>query len=172
MHGFWRLDPTLAGGGPIMDVGIYPLNAMRFLSREEPTSFTAVIGTRDHNSKRFAGVEETMEFTLQMPSGIVASIGTTYGASMPGVLRIHGDKGTLELAPAFDYSSIHLKGYGAAKEANATSPQEETFHFQLEAEHFAQCIRTGADPRTPGEEGLKDLLTIEAIYRAAGHPIA
>ena len=45
-------------------------------------------------------------------------------------------------------------------------------HFVLEAEHFANCIRTGATPRTPGEEGLHDMLAIEAIYKAAGTPIA
>ena len=171
-HNFWRLDPKLAGGGPIMDVGIYPLNAMRYFSREEPMDFTAVVSTRDHTSHRFDGMEQTMEFTMKFPSGVLASIGTTYGENMPGFLRIHGDKGTLELAPAFDYTGIHLRSLDRNVEADATSPDEETFHFQLEATHFAECIRTGATPKTPGEEGLKDLLAIEAVYRAAGHPIA
>ena len=113
-----------------------------------------------------------MEFTMTFPSGILASVGTSYGENMPGYLRIHGDKGTLELAPAFDYTGIHLASLGKGVSADATSPDEQTFHFQLETTHFAQCIRTGAVPRTPGEEGLQDLLAIEAIYRAAGHPIA
>ncbi len=171
-QGVWRLDPKRAGGGPIMDVGIYPLNAMRYFSREDPTAFTAVTATRDHSSGRFAGMEESMDWTMQFPSGIIASVGTTYGAGMPGIVRIFGTKGTLELAPAFDYSGIHLRGYGSAKNVHAASSDEETAHFQLEAEHFAHCVRTGETPRTPGEEGLKDLLAIEAIYRAAGHPIA
>ena len=171
-QGAWRLDPKRAGGGPIMDVGIYPLNAMRFFSREDPTGFTAITATRDHASGRFAGMEESMEWTMEFPSGIVASLGTTYGADMPGITRIHGTRGTLELAPAFDYSGIHLRGYGSAKDVKAASSDDETAHFQLEAEHFAHCVRSGTNPRTPGEEGLKDLLAIEAIYRAAGHPIA
>jgi len=169
---FWRLDPKLAGGGPIMDVGIYPLNAMRYFAREEPTAFTATVATRDHTTGRFAGMEQTMEWTMTFPSGILASVGTTYGAPMPGFVRIQGDKGTLELGPAFDYVGIHLRSLSEKIQADATSPTEETFHFQLEATHFAECIRTNATPRTPGEEGLKDLLAIEAIYRAAGHPIA
>lgn len=168
----WRLNRKLAGGGPIMDVGIYPLNAMRYFSREDPTDFTAVVSTRDHTSHRFDGMEQTMEFTMKFPSGVLASIGTTYGEDMPGFLRIHGTKGTLELAPAFDYTGIHLKSLGHSVAADATSPDEETFHFQLEATHFADCIRTGATPKTPGEEGLKDLLAIESVYRAVGHPIA
>ena len=155
-----------------MDVGIYPLNAMRYFSREEPTAFTAVFSTQDKTSHRFDGMEQTMEFTMTFPSGILASVGTSYGENMPGFVRIHGDKGTIELGPAFDYTGIHLRSLEPKVHADATSPDEETFHFQLEAAHFAECIRTGAVPRTPGEEGLKDLLAIEAIYRAAGHPIA
>ena len=172
LHNFWRLDPKLAGGGPIFDVGIYPLNAIRYLSREEPSAFTAAVSTRDHTTGRFRGMEQTMEFTMTFPSGILASIGTSYGESMPGVLRIHGDKGTLELAPAFDYTGIHLKSLAPGVAADTSSPNDQTFHFQLEATHFAQCIRNNATPRTPGEEGLKDMLAIEAVYRAAGHPLA
>lgn len=171
-HNFWRLDPKLAGGGPIMDVGIYPLNAMRYFSREDPTAFTAIVATRDHTTGRFRGMEQTMEFTMTFPSGILASIGTSYGEDMPGFLRIHGDKGTLELGPAYSYTGIHLRSLSDHVEADKTSPDEETFHFQLEATHFADCIRTNTTPRTPGEEGLKDLQAIEGIYRAAGHPIA
>ena len=171
-HNFWRLDPKLAGGGPIMDVGIYPLNAMRYFSREDPSAFTAAVATRDHTSGRFAGMEQTMEFTMTFPSGILASVRTSYGENMPGFLRIHGDKGVLELAPAFDYTGIHLKSLLPNLHADTTSPSEQTFHFQLEATHFADCIRANKTPRTPGEEGLQDLLAIEAIYRAAGHPIA
>ena len=171
LHNFWRLDPKLAGGGPIFDVGIYPMNAIRYFSREEPNAFTASVSTRDHTTDRFKGMEQTMEFTMAFPSGILASIGTSYGESMPGILRIHGDKGTLELAPAFDYTGIHLRSLAPGVQADATSPDEQTFHFQLEAAHFATCIRQNVTPRTPGEEGLKDLLAIEAIYRAAGHPL-
>ncbi len=170
--GVWRLDPKLAGGGPIMDVGIYPLNSMRFFSREDPTAFTAVTATRDHGSGKFAGMEESMDWTMEFPSGIIASLGTTYGAGMPGILRIHGTRGTLELAPAFDYTGIHLRGFGSAKDVKAASSDDQTAHFQLEAEYFAHCVRTGETPSVAGEEGLKDLLAIEAIYRAAGHPIA
>lgn len=169
---FWRLDPKLGGGGALMDMGIYPLNAIRYFTRENPSGFTAVASTRDTTSGRFRGVEQTLEFTMAFPSGILASIGTSYGEEMPGILRIHGDKGTLQLAPAFDYTGIHLESLKSGVVADATSPSEQTTHFQLEASHFAHCIRTGATPRTPGEEGLQDLLAIEQIYRSAGRPIA
>jgi predicted dehydrogenase len=167
----WRLTRQYGGGGPLMDVGIYPLNEIRWLTGEEPVAFTAVASTRDRTSGRFAEVEQTLEFTVKMPSGIVAALGCTYGSNMPGFLRIHGDKGALELAPAYNYDGVHLVSLGG-DHVDITSQGDSVMHFVLEAEHFANCIRTGATPRTPGEEGLHDMLAIEAIYKAAGTPIA
>jgi predicted dehydrogenase len=168
----WRLTKKYAGGGSLFDVGIYPLNAMRYFAREEPVSFTATTSTIDHTSGRFAEMEQTVNWTMTFPSGISASLASTYGASMPGFVRIHGDKGSIEIAPAFDYKGVRLHGLQALASLQAASPDVETFHFQREAEHFASCIRTNTEPRMPGEEGLKDLLAIEAIYKAAGKPIA
>ena len=155
-----------------MDVGIYPLNEVRWITGEEPIACTAVATTRDRSSGRFAEVEQTLDLTVKMPSGIVAALGCTYGSSMPGFLRIHGDKGALELAPAYNYDGVHLRSLDGATHVDTTSQGDSVFHFVLEAEHFVNCIRTGATPKTPGEEGLRDLLAIEAIYKAAGTPIA
>lgn len=168
----WRLTKKFGGGGSLFDVGIYPLNAMRFFSREEPTEFTAILNTRDLTTGRFAEMEQTVNWTMRFPSGISASLASTYGASMPGFLRINGDKGSLEIAPAFDYTGVHLKGLQKLKTIEATSPNSDIFHFRLEAEHFASCILNNVEPKTPGEEGLKDLIAIEAIYKAAGSPLS
>jgi predicted dehydrogenase len=73
---------------------------------------------------------------------------------------------------AYAYSNVRLRGIGGGQRVDITTPGDDTGHFALEAEHFASCIRSGAEPRTPGEEGLKDMLAIEAIYKAAGTPIA
>jgi predicted dehydrogenase len=167
----WRLTRQYGGGGPLMDVGIYPLNEIRWLTGEEPVACTADASTRDRSSGRFAEVEQTLDFTVKMSSGIVAALGCTYGSTMPGFLRIHGDRGALELAPAYNYDGVHLVSLGG-DHVDVTTQGDSVFHFVLEAEHFANCIRTGATPRTPGEEGLRDLLAIEAIYKAAGTPIA
>jgi len=168
----WRLTRKFGGGGPLMDVGIYPMNEVRWLTGEEPVAFTAIAATRDRTSGRFAEMEQTLNFTVKMPSGIVAALGCTYGSNMPGFLRIHGDKGSLEISPAYNYTGVHLTGSAGPTHIDITSPGEEPMHFQLEAEHFADCIRTNTEPRTPGEEGLHDLLAIESIYKAAGTPIA
>jgi predicted dehydrogenase len=168
----WRLTRQLAGGGSLMDVGIYPMNEIRWLVGEEPASFTAVPTTRDRSSGRFAEMEQTLDFTLKFPSGIVAALGCTYGSDMPGFLRIHGDKGSLMIENAYNYTGAHLVNLGGATHIDTTTQGDQTLHFQLEAEHFSNCIRTNTEPKTPGEEGLHDLLAIEAIYKAAGTPIA
>ena len=169
--GAWRLDRKLAGGGPIMDLGIYPLNAIRYLTGEEPDAFTAITSTRD-NSGRFAQVEQSMEWTMKLPSGIVASCGTSYGQTGPGFLRINGDKGFLEIDPAFFYDGVHVGGRTVNGPVDIAGTGKMPFQFQLEAESFSSCVRTNTPSPTPGEEGLKDMIAIEEIYKSAGHPIA
>jgi predicted dehydrogenase len=169
--GGWRLKRAMAGGGPLVDVGIYPLNETRWLTGEEPASYTAVASTRDKTSGRFAEVEQTLDFTVKYPSGIVAALGCSYGSSMPGFLRIHGSQGTLEIAPAYDYSGVHLRSLGGRPRVDTATQGNGVYHFLIEAEYFANCIRTNTAPATGGEEGLRDLGAMEAIYKAAGTPM-
>ena len=174
--GGWRLDRKLAGGGPILDVGIYPLNAIRHITGEEPSGYTAVIGKREAGD-RFSQVEQSMEWTMKFPSGIIASCACSYGASAPGTFQIVGSSGNLFFETAFNYDGLHLRGTtdgrsDGSKIVDIASPNKQPYQFTLEAEHFAQCIRDNQQPTSAGEEGLKDMLAIEAIYKAAGSPIA
>src|ERR1035438_469636 len=107
--GEWRLSKKLAGGGPLFDVGIYSLNACRYLTGEEPEDITAYASVLDHDG-RFNEVEENVSWTMRFPSGIVASCCTTYGAPMEGFFRVHGSKGWLEVSPAFIYEGLRLRG--------------------------------------------------------------
>jgi predicted dehydrogenase len=169
--GVWRLNKKLGGGGPLMDLGIYPLNAIRHITGEEPTDFTAVASTRD-KSGRFAEVEQSLEWTMKFPSGIIASCGCSYAQSGPGFLNINGDTGSLQMMPGFFYDGVQMHGTAEGQLVDERSPGKAPYQFTLEAEHFAACIRNNVEPRTPGEEGLKDLIAIEGIYRSAGTPIA
>jgi len=173
----WRSTKALGGGGPLMDVGIYSLNAARYLTGEEPEKFTAVATTIDHDG-RFNDVEENMSWTMRFPSGAVASCSTTYGASMPGYYKVYGAKGWLEVAP-FGYSGQHLKasytpgGRGTpATTIDETNPEQDPKQFERQADHFSRCIVEKRTPDTPGEEGLKDMQHIQSIYRAAGISMA
>ena len=169
----WRLTRKYAGGGSLMDVGIYPLNEARWFVGEEPISFTAIPSTKDHTSGRFAEMEQTLDFSVKFPSGVVGTFASSYGADMPGFIRIHGDRGSLQISPAYNYGGVHLTSLSGRQRVDASSPQgDDVYQFRLEGEHFAHCVRTNTTPSTPGEEGLKDLLVMESIYKAAGTPMA
>lgn len=167
----WRLDRKLAGGGSLLDLGIYPLNTIRWIAGEEPISFTAQVATKQPGP-RFSSVEESVEFTLKFPSGLLASSGSSYGESGGSYLSIDGTDGNLWVEPAFLYNGLQFRGETIHGPVNQVSPNHLPFQFKLEADHFADCVRNDRQPDTPGEEGLKDMLAIEAIYRAAGAPIA
>jgi predicted dehydrogenase len=165
--GEWRLSKKLAGGGPLFDVGIYSLNACRYLTGEEPAQFSAYSSVIDHDG-RFNEVEENVAWTMRFPSGIVASCNTTYGASMNGFYRVHGSKGWLDANPAFIYDGLHLRGELSGTQLDEPNPARDPSHFTLQAEHFSHCIQNNLEPKTPGEEGLRDMQYITEIYRSAG----
>lgn len=168
----WRSTRALGGGGPLMDVGIYSLNATRYITGEDPVAFTAVATTPDHDG-RFQGVEENLAWTMRFPSGAVASCTTTYGASMPGYYKVFGSKGWLEV-DQFGYQGVHLiASYksdqnGPQKKVDETNPEPDPMQFVRQIEHFSRCILENRTPDTPGEEGLKDMQHIQSIYKAAG----
>lgn len=168
----WRSTHALGGGGPLMDVGIYSLNATRYITGEDPVAFTAVATTPDHDG-RFQGVEENLAWTMKFPSGAVASCTTTYGGSMPGYYKVFGTKGWLEV-DQFGYQGVHLiasyksdQGSGQ-KKIDETNPEPDPAQFARQIDHFSGCIRENRSPGTPGEEGLKDMQHIQSIYKAAG----
>ena len=171
--GEWRLDKKLSGGGPLMDVGIYSLNATRYLTGEEPTSFSAFSSVIDQDG-RFNSVEENLSWTMKFPSGIVASCATTYGAQMGGFFKVHGAKGWIEAEPAFNYDGQHLHAeYFNGPRVPPTildepNPQKNPYQFTAQANHFSDCVQNNLEPKTPGEEGLRDLRYITEIYRTAG----
>ena len=169
--GQWRLDRTFAGGGSIMDLGIYPQNGVRYLTGEEPVSYTAVASTRDQTG-RFDSMEESIEWTMKLPSGIIASCGSSYGQSAPNFLQVTGEQGSVSITNAYSYDGLHLQGRAGSQTFDEVASGKLPFQFVLEADHFSASIRNDTRPNTPGEEGLADLIAIESIYKAAGIPIA
>ena len=170
--GEWRLNRKLAGGGPLMDVGIYSLNASRYLTGEEPQVLAAYSSVIDKDG-RFDEVEENVSWTMRFPSGIVASCATTYGAQMDGYVRIHGAKGMLELSPAFSYQGIHMTGFtqnadGGKGPIDMPEPIKDPQQFTKQADYFADCIRNDKPVKMSGEEGLRDMELMMQIYRSAG----
>jgi predicted dehydrogenase len=156
----WRFDPTLAGGGCLMDMGIYALQATRYLSGEEPTEVTAITTVTDPDM--FRRTEESLVWQLKFPSGLIASCASTY--HFPGMqkFRVYAEKGWYELNPGFNYSGI--QGMRSDHEPIALP---EINQFAAEMDDFAQCILNNQPTRVPGEEGLRDVKIMMAIYEAA-----
>ena len=166
--GEWRLNMKLAGGGPLMDVGVYSLNACRYLTGEEPGEIKADWSVIDQDG-RFNEVEENLAWSMKFPSGVVASCNTTYGANMPGFYRVHGTKGMLHAEPAFGYDGLRLtariQGEAPIDEPNRA---KDPAQFTREADYFADCITQDREPKMSGEEGLRDMKLMAAIYRSCG----
>ena len=170
-HGFnigdptqWRLKKDLAGGGSLMDIGIYSLQAARYLSGEEPTEVNAVMYNTP-GDPRFKEVEETINFQLRFPSGVLANCTSSYGYAGQNHYRVVGTEGWLELDPATSYRGLRMRVH----RANVTEERELPVrdHFALEMDHLSECVMENKEPLTPGEEGLRDLRVMMAIYEAA-----
>jgi len=166
--GEWRLDRKMAGGGPLMDVGIYSLNACRYLTGEEPDHLEGYCSVIDKDG-RFNTVEENVSWTMRFPSGVVASCNTTYGANMPGFYRVHGSKGYLHVEPAFAYQGLHLKAeIHGEPPIDAPNDQKDPSQFVTEADYFADCVFENKEPKSDGQEGLRDMQYMADIYKACG----
>ena len=167
-NGQWRHNKAMAGGGSLPDVGLYCLNAARFITGEEPVEITARI-TRPKDDPRFREIEDLCAFTLRFPSGVMASCSSGYSYHENRFLRLMGTEVAVGLDPAFSYDNLTMQisrrvGQSQSQEQRRWSPKNQ---FALEMDSYAQAIRAGHVPLTPGEEGLQDMRIIEAIYQAA-----
>jgi predicted dehydrogenase len=160
----WRVQKKLAGGGSLMDIGIYSLNAARYLTGEEPVEVTALEST-DRSDPRFAEVEDNIHFTLRFPSGVLATCTSSYSIAEVKRYRVFGDQAWLDLDPATDYYQ-HTLTVGD-KDGEQEPKIKEGNQFAAELDHMAECVLKDQTPRTPGEEGLRDIRIITAIYEAA-----
>ncbi len=166
--GQWRLNQKLAGGGPVPDVGIYCMNAARFMSGEEPVEVFAQT-FQPAGDRRFREVEATAQFLLKFPSGFTATCSCGYDSHRSQFLRLQGTDGWAELSPAFAYQNLRLR-VGQKVEDHDTSNEimiAPKNQFAAEFDHMAECIINNKEPHTPGEEGLQDMRIVAAIYESA-----
>ncbi len=164
----WRFKRALAGGGSLPDVGLYCLNAARFLTGEEPIEVIARTYSPP-GDPRYAEVEETVNFMLRFPGGVMANCATSYGMHESRLLRVHTPAGTITLDGAFAYDDKQLRI--AHRKGRAETIDERRFpkqnQFALEIDHMADCVISNRQPHTPGEEGVQDHRIMEAIYQSA-----
>lgn len=164
----WRLNKKLSGGGALPDVGIYCLNASRFLSGEEPHEVLATM-VQPKDDPRFQEVEARCEVIARFPSGMTATFTSGYDVHRSAFLRLEGTEGFAEMDPAFGYrgSKLRFTHLMDGKDSELYPTLEEKNQFALEMDHMALCVMRNEEPHTGGEEGLQDQRIIEAIYRSA-----
>ena len=153
----WRLKHAYAGGGALMDVGIYALQACRYLAGEEPVEITATETKTD--PVKFREVDETISWTMKFKNGVNAYCSTSYAFNGINRFNAYGDKGWFGLNPGYSYNGI--TGKTSKGDAITFSAIDQ---FAAEMDDFALCVKNNRISRVPGEEGLRDLRAIEAIY--------
>src|SRR6186713_3428542 len=157
----WRLKKELAGGGAMMDIGIYAINGARYMIGEEPQWVTAQEVKTDHEKFK-DGVDETIQFQMGFPGGAVASCLSTYSMNNLDRFFLNGEKGFAELQPSTGYGPIQ----GRTHKGELTQPH--ITHQTVQMDKMAEIIFEGKQPVVPvdGEEALKDLKIIDGIYAA------
>jgi glucose-fructose oxidoreductase len=170
-HGFnaqpnqWRLDKPMSGGGSLMDIGIYSLNAARYLAGEEPVELVATEWT-DRKDPRFRTVEDRIDFQLKFRSGVIANCVSSYSSGHNG-FRVTGTQGWVGMEPATPYEGHQLWTRRDGKTEQVTLPAPRKNQFVAQLDHLPESVFTGIPLRASGEEGLRDMRLIEAIYRSA-----
>jgi predicted dehydrogenase len=157
----WRLNKTLAGGGAMMDIGIYAINGARYMIGEEPLWVTAQ-ETKTDKVKFKEGVDETITFQFGFPSGAMASCLSTYAMNNLDRFYLNGTDNWIEMQPSTGYGPIK------AKSKNGEFQHEHVTHQTVQMDEMADIILRGKTPIVPvdGYEGYKDMVIIDAIFKA------
>jgi glucose-fructose oxidoreductase len=165
----WRLSKTTAGGGSMMDIGIYAVNAARYLSGEEPMEIVGLESTTP-NDPRFKEVEETINFQMRFPSGVLANCVSSYGTNL-NRFRVHAERGSFEMEPAWSRTGLRMRVMRGSTVEHRYLPQRD--HFALMMDHLAERAPANMAPITDGADGRNDLRAIEAVYESVktGRPV-
>lgn len=152
----WKWDRKM-GGGAMMDMGVYPLQAARYVTGMEPLTVTAQSFTTRAGNIR--GAEEAVTFQLEFPGGTIANLNTGFHANF-SFLKVFAEKGWFELEPFSGYGGI--KGRSSRGEISFPNINQQARQMDEDAISFTK----GERPRVPGDEGLKDMLVVDAIYES------
>jgi len=164
-----RLQAEL-GGGPLYDIGIYCINAARYLFRDEPLEVFAV--SANSGESRFREVDEMTSAVLHFPKERLATFTCSFGAADESFYELVGTEGSLRLENAYTFSGPieHRLTIGERKRTQVFPPRDQ---FAAELLYFSDCILTGRDPEPSGREGWADVRVIRALLRSAeiGRPV-
>jgi glucose-fructose oxidoreductase len=156
MFGNWRLEKKM-GGGAMMDMGVYPLNAARYITGKEPIGVTAQ--TFKNHPEAFDEVDEITTYQLEFSGGCYANLITSFHANY-SYIRATAEKGWFSLDPFQTYAGIK----GQSSEGPINFPQINQQAAQMD--HFAISVREDKPVKTPGVEGLMDMIVVDAIMES------
>lgn len=152
-------------GGPLQDVGIYCLNAIRHIFEAEPVAVQAMT-SRPAQDPRFAEVDESLAVTLHVPGDRLAQFFCSFGTAISETIRVVGTMGELLLDPAFRFeSALRLRVVADGQEKVENFPHVD--HFAGQIAYFSDCIQSSIEPVPNGDEGLADMRALLAIEEAA-----
>ena len=152
------------GGGTLYDIGIYCINAARYLFRAEPSEVMAI--SVNSGAKALSEIDESTGALLRFEGERVAAFVTSFNSSDVGSYRIVGTKGQLHVDPAYEYAeglSYELTVNGKVTRKSIGKRDQ----FAPELLYFSDCILENRDPEPSGEEGMQDVRIIEALYESA-----
>ncbi len=158
----WRLDEDLAGGGALFDIGLYPLNTVRFVLGEDPV---AVSGRTRSTHDAFDDVDETVSATVEFPGEVYATCAASHNARQGSTLRITGTEGQVAVEPAFfqdQQRTLHVsRGDGRMSVA-----LDKVDQMREEFDYFADRLLSDGVIYPDGEHGLVDMEAMEAVYES------
>lgn len=159
-----RLAPTERGGGPVYDMGIYCINAARYVFRSEPVRVSALAASAADD--RFRDCDEMVSVVMEFPDERLAAFTCSFGSEGQSHYAVAGSEGWVRMDPAFGYATnleytIHAQG------ETWTHRLPKRDQFAPEIAHFSNCVLTGRQPEPGGREGAADVRIIRAIHESA-----
>jgi predicted dehydrogenase len=152
------------GGGTLYDIGVYCINAARYLFRAEPTEVCAI--SVNSGASKLSDIDESTGALLRFDGERVASFITSFNAADVASFRIVGTKGHLHVDPAYEYS----EGLAYELTVNGRTTRKRIGRrdqFAPELLYFSDCILKNREPEPSGEEGLQDVRIVQALYESA-----
>lgn len=160
-----RLNPVEKGGGTVYDLGVYCINAARYLFRDEPIEAVAFTESRK-GDPRFADADEITAAVLRFPGHRIATFATSFGASDLDSYRVLGTEGHLTVQPAYEFKTALRHHLEVGDEVHDEEFPERD-QIAPEILYFSDCILNDREPEPNGYEGLADVRIVEALYRSA-----
>ena len=152
------------GGGSLYDIGVYCINAARYVFQANPTRVSA--GTVKGTDRRFREVDEMTTAWLEFPGNRLATFVCSFGAADVSAYEVVGTKGHVRMDPAYEYvgelgQDIVING------KNRSRRYKSGDQFAPELLYFSDCLLHDREPEPSGLEGLIDVAIVEALYRSA-----